>query len=71
MIPNWNPLSGGSDYRVYFHHGKTANFCYGDGHAEALTEGEFVTRSKEHVVSSVTAVSVWDESKKAGVTKSF
>ena len=60
LVPvfNWI-LSGGSDYRVYFHHGKTANFCYADGHVGTLTADEFVTETKERV-SGYTAVTYFD-----------
>ena len=69
QVFNWI-LSGGSDYRVWFTHGKTANFCYADGHVAALTEDEFVTECKDRV-NGLTSVSIWDESKKAGVSKNL
>ena len=71
QVFDWNPISGGSDYRVWFHHGKVANFCYADGHVGALTEDEFVTEFKERAASSVTAVAVWDPVAGAGVTRNL
>ena len=57
--------------RVYFHHGKNANFAYADGHVGSLTEAEFLTEAKDRVASSVTSVYVWDAASKKGVTRSL
>ena len=69
QVFQWS-LSGGSDYRVWFTHGKTANFCYADGHVGALTEDEFVTECKDRV-NGLTSVSIWDPVAGAGVTRNL
>ena len=50
---------------VWFHHGKTANFAYGDGHAASLGEKDFVNECKERI-NGKTAVYVWDQDSQSG-----
>ena len=61
----------GSDIPVYFHHSKTANFAYGDGHCSNLTQEGFLAEAPNRCKDGQTNVLIWDEESKAGKYVSF
>ena len=61
----------GSDIPVYFHHSKTANFAYADGHAANLTQEGFLAEAPNRSNGTVTNVLIWDEASKAGKYVNF
>lgn len=62
----WKISNGSTNGAVYFHHGKTANFGFVDGHVASFTKEAAAAAVKEQVQDSVNKFYYWDEETKTG-----
>ena len=62
---------GGNKCTVYFHHNKTANFAYADGHCDNLTQENFLAEAPNRCKDGQTTVDIWDEATNALKTYNY